>query len=75
MKLDACSISDGSCYSYCPSAYFDPEPVSRAVFNNSYDTNGLGNFTEVKATRSTSPEILAKAQSGGTVHLAYDLGA
>lgn len=67
VKLDSCTRSDGSCYTYCPAAYFDPEPISQAVFNSPYDMTGLGNFAEVKASRSTSDEILAKAQGGGTV--------
>ena len=67
MKLDSCTRADGTCYAYCPAAYFDPEPISQAVFNSPYDTTGLGNFTEVKASRSTSDDILAKAQGGGTV--------
>ncbi len=67
VKLDSCTRSDGSCYTYCPAAYFDPEPIAQAIFNSVYDTTGLGNFAEVKASRSTSQEILAKAQGGGTV--------
>lgn len=67
IKLDSCTRSDGRCYAYCPAAYFDPEPISRAIFNEAYDNNGIGNFAEVKASRSTSDEILAVAQGGGTV--------
>jgi coenzyme F420 hydrogenase subunit beta len=67
VKLDSCTRSDGSCYTYCPGTYFDPEPVSQGLFNSPYDATGLGNFAEVKATRSTSQQILAKAQGGGTV--------
>lgn len=67
VKLDSCTRLDGRCYSYCPVADFDPEPVSSAIFNESYDNSGIGNFTEVKASRSTSVEILAIAQGGGTV--------
>lgn len=67
VKLDSCTRSDGKCYVYCPAAYFDPEPISQAIFNESYDNNGIGNFAEVKASRSTFDEILAVAQGGGTV--------
>ncbi len=67
VKLDSCTRSDGSCYIYCPAVDFDPEPISKALFSRSYDMTGLGNFEEVKASRSTSTEILAKAQGGGTV--------
>ncbi len=67
VKLDSCTRSDGSCYTYCPAADFDPEPISQVVFSSPYDTAGLGNFADVKASRTTSDEILAKAQGGGTV--------
>ncbi|MGB6065085.1 MAG: Coenzyme F420 hydrogenase/dehydrogenase, beta subunit C-terminal domain [Desulfomonilaceae bacterium] len=67
VKLDSCTRSEGSCYAYCPAADFDPQPISKVVFNSPYDGTGLGNFAEVKASRSTSHEILAKAQGGGTV--------
>ncbi|MFH0960981.1 MAG: Coenzyme F420 hydrogenase/dehydrogenase, beta subunit C-terminal domain [Pseudomonadota bacterium] len=67
VKLDSCTRSDGRCYEYCPVASFDPEPISKAIFNESYDNDGIGNFTEVKASRSTSVEILKIAQGGGTV--------
>lgn len=67
VKLDSCSRADGRCYAYCPAVNFDPESISQAIFSQPYDTTGLGVFTEARASRSTSNEILSIAQGGGTV--------
>ncbi len=67
VKLDSCSRSEGRCYAYCPAADFDPEAISQETFHEPYDMMGLGNFAEVKASRSTSNEILAVAQGGGVI--------
>jgi len=67
VKLDSCARSEGRCYAYCPAASFDQELVAREVFSAPYDSNGLGNLIEVKASRSTSDQIASDAQGGGTV--------
>ncbi len=67
VKLDSCTREHGRCYAYCPMASFDTEAVSSEVFRVPYDGGGLGNFLEVVASRSASPEIVSSAQGGGTV--------
>ena len=67
VKLDSCTRTEGRCYAYCPAVSFDQELVSQEVFAAPYDSSGLGNFIEVKASRATSDEIVSIAQGGGTV--------
>ena len=67
VKLDSCEREHGSCYAYCPMAYFDPEAVSSEFFSAPYDDGGLGNVLKVMASRSASSEIVSMAQGGGTV--------
>lgn len=67
VKLDSCTRSEGRCYAYCPAVSFDEAVVAREVFAAQYDGDGLGNWIEAKASRSTSGEIASVAQAGGTV--------
>ncbi|MEW6530456.1 MAG: Coenzyme F420 hydrogenase/dehydrogenase, beta subunit C-terminal domain [Thermodesulfobacteriota bacterium] len=67
VKLDSCKVEQGRCHAYCPMTFFDEEAVSRQIFGLPHDRNGLGSFIEVKASRSSLPEVLSRGQGGGTV--------
>lgn len=67
VRLDSCTVEQGRCHAYCPMTFFDEDAVSRRIFGEPHDRNGLGAFLEVKASRSALPEVLSKGQGGGTV--------
>ncbi len=67
VQLDRCTVEQGRCHAFCPMTFFDSEEISFGLFGGSYDNNGLGNFTEIAASRSGIEDVLPLAQGGGTV--------
>lgn len=64
---DACEISQGRCYTFCPRTPVDLDVISEVLFGTSYPWNELGTLQEVLIARSTDGAIKARAQYGGVV--------
>ena len=64
---DACELSQGRCYTFCPRTPVDLDAISEVLFGTSYPWNELGTLQEVLIARSTDGAIKARAQYGGVV--------
>lgn len=60
--MDHCTLTVSRCYDFCPMVGVEKELLSAP-----YSGKPLGEIRDVMMTRSTDPEILKKAQYGGTV--------
>ncbi len=71
-----CGIQ-GCCFDNCPMTSFSKKDYERVFFGNIHSDPDLGSYRKILSGRSTSKEILKKAQNGGTVTslLTYALSA
>ncbi|MFX1511792.1 MAG: Coenzyme F420 hydrogenase/dehydrogenase, beta subunit C-terminal domain [Promethearchaeota archaeon] len=71
-----CGIQ-GCCFDNCPMTSFSKKDYERVFFGKTNSDPDLGSYRKILSGRSTSKEILNKAQNGGTVTslLTYALSA
>jgi coenzyme F420 hydrogenase subunit beta len=65
--MDSCPLTESRCAQFCPRIVVDLDLISRAFFGVPYSGEPLGEIREVIIARSTEPEVLRRAQYGGTV--------
>lgn len=64
---DPCPLTLSRCYQFCPRTGADMDLISGTLFGIPYDGKPLGEVRQVIIARSRNPEILKRAQYGGTV--------
>ncbi|MFH1117030.1 MAG: Coenzyme F420 hydrogenase/dehydrogenase, beta subunit C-terminal domain [Pseudomonadota bacterium] len=67
VALHRCTVEHGRCFAYCPMTFFDPEAAARMVFGTPVQTDGIGHYEKVAASRSADAGIAEAGQGGGTV--------
>lgn len=65
--LFPCTLTEGSCYAYCPMAEVDLEDLSQKMWKSSYDGSPLGRYQEIFTSKAGKNMPSGSYQAGGTV--------
>ncbi|MFC2165329.1 Coenzyme F420 hydrogenase/dehydrogenase, beta subunit C-terminal domain [Acidobacteriota bacterium] len=65
--LFPCTLTEGSCYAYCPMAEVDLGELSQKMWKSSYDGSPLGHYRQILTSKAGKNMPSGSYQAGGTV--------